>query len=55
MNTDYNEFFHLPHTRAEGDWMEERLSTLSAKESITQTSHVVFRLFSVPFLLRIPK
>lgn len=34
MNTDYNEFFHLPHTRAEGDWMEERLSTLSAKESI---------------------
>ena len=34
MNTDYNEFFHLPHTRAEGDWMEERLSTLTAKESI---------------------
>lgn len=34
MNVDYNEFFRLPHTRAEGDWMEERLTTLSAKETI---------------------
>lgn len=34
MNIDYNKFFRIPHTRAEGDWMEERLTTLSAKESI---------------------
>ena len=34
MNTDYNEFLQLPHTKAEVDWMEKRLSTLSAKESI---------------------
>jgi len=34
MNVDYNAFFRLPHTKAEGDWMEERLSTLSAKETI---------------------
>ena len=34
MNIDYNKFFRLPHTPAEGDWMEERLTTLSAKESI---------------------
>ena len=29
-----NAIFRLPHTPAEGDWMEERLTTLSAKESI---------------------
>ena len=34
MTIDYNEFFQLPHTPAEGDWLEERLTTLSAKESI---------------------
>lgn len=34
MNIDYNKFFRIPHTRAEGDWMEERLTTLSARESV---------------------
>ena len=29
-----NDLLRLPHTPAEGDWMEERLTTLSAKESI---------------------
>ena len=31
---DYNAFFMLPHTKAEGDWMEDRLRTLSATETV---------------------
>ena len=34
ISIDYDAFFHLPHTRAEGDWMEDRLKTLSATETI---------------------
>lgn len=34
ISIDYDTFFHLPHTRAEGDWMEDRLKTLSATETI---------------------
>ena len=33
MEVDYNAFFRLPHTKAEGDWLEERFRTMSAKES----------------------
>ena len=34
MKVDYNAFFRLPHTKAEGDWLEERFRTMSAKESL---------------------
>ena len=34
MNTNYNEWYQIPQTKAERDWIAERLSTLSAKESI---------------------
>ena len=33
MEVDYNAFFRLPHTKAEGDWLEERFRTMSAKEA----------------------
>lgn len=34
MRSDYEMFFDFPQTPAENEWLEERLETLSAKESI---------------------